>query len=326
MTIRSRTVSACWKFRARANAAPGSSRLFVPLKRTELRGEVSGPLAALRQTQIFGYSAAQSPKILEAVYRFPLPGDAAVTAVTVQFGDVEIRAELKARERAEAEYETAKQEGRQAALATRESPDVFTLRLAGLQPDQEIRVETDYTLLARMESGDWTLRLPLTTAPRYVREDEAGSRHAQGQPLALLRDPGHRFALNLTFRDADQIASATHALAIENKTENETENAGETGADAVTTRVQLRDGDTVPDRDCVIQWRARQETQHPALHLYLQPDRGRQTGVFPCACGPAPPARRPAGFPRGHSACGSFRLDAGREMGRVRLGRHAIPQ
>ena len=97
----------------------GPARRFVPLRRTELRGEVAGPLAALRLTQAFGYAAAQCDRVLEAAYRFPLPGDAAVTAVRVRFGDAEIRAELKERQQAEADYDRAREQGRQAALATR---------------------------------------------------------------------------------------------------------------------------------------------------------------------------------------------------------------
>src|SRR5688572_20320074 len=107
------------------NDAPEDSRqprLFVPLVRTELAGEITGPLASLRLTQVFRYSREQCDRSLEALYRFPLPGDAAVTGVTVRFGEVEIRAELKEREQAEAEYERARSEGRSAALTTRESP------------------------------------------------------------------------------------------------------------------------------------------------------------------------------------------------------------
>jgi len=84
-------------------------RLFVPLKRTELFGGVAGPLASLRLVQRFGYTREQCDKVLEAVYRFPLPGDAAVNGVTVRFGEVEIRAELKEREQAEADYEEAEE-------------------------------------------------------------------------------------------------------------------------------------------------------------------------------------------------------------------------
>lgn len=233
-------------------------RLFVPLKRTELNGEIPGPLASLRLTQIYGFSADQCKKTLEAVYRFPLPGNAAVTKVRVCFGAVEIKAELKERAQAEGEYEEAKRAGRQAALATRESPDVFTLRVAGIQPDQEIKVETSYVQLARAEGAGWSLRIPLTTAPRYVRSDEITARHAQGQPLALLRDPGHRFALDLSLRGASAVESHTHSL---NTIQAD---------DGI--RVTLRDGEVIPDRDCVLTWQPTQAAQSPALQVWLHDD------------------------------------------------------
>ena len=97
-------------------------RLFVPLKRSELHGEVTGPLAAMRLVQVYGYSREQCDRVLEAVYRFPLPGDAAVTGVRVRFGEVEIATELKEREQAESEYQEAVEQGKQAALLTRETP------------------------------------------------------------------------------------------------------------------------------------------------------------------------------------------------------------
>lgn len=232
-------------------------RQFVPLKQSEVRGEVVGPLADLRLRQVFGYSQHQSTKTIEARYRFPLPGDAAVTQVTVHFGETEIVATLAAREVAEAEYERAKQEGRQAALAKREAPDVFTLQLAGLQPNQTVTVETRYVQLARQEGGQWTLRIPLTTAPRYMRSDERGSRPAAGQPLALLRDPGHRFLLDLHLQGAQQVTSPTHALAV-------------TPTDAGIA-VQLQGGETLPDRDCVLHWQTQQATHQPLLTLFHQP-------------------------------------------------------
>ena len=237
---------------------PDPPGLFVPLKRTELRGEITGPLASLRLTQIYGYSKEQCDRTLEAVYRFPLPGDAAVTGVRVTFGEVEIVAELKERGQAETDYEEAARTGRQAALATRESPDVFTLRVAGIQPDQEIKVEICYVQLARLEGAGWSLRVPLTTAPRYVRSDEIASRHAQGQPLALLRDPGHRFALDVIVRGASTVESPTHELA--------------TSEENCAAHARLRDGETIPDRDCVLTWRPQQEASAAALQVFLADD------------------------------------------------------
>ncbi|MCW3095892.1 MAG: Vault protein inter-alpha-trypsin [Chthonomonadaceae bacterium] len=254
-------------------------RRFVPLKHTHLTGDVAGPLAALRLTQTFGYTAQECDKVLEALYRFPLPGDAAVTGVTVRFGEVTLQAELKERARAEADYAEAKQQGKQATLATRESPDVFTLQVAGLKPDQEVTVETAYVQLARYEGSDWTLRIPLTTAPRYVREDEANSRHASGQPLAMMRDPGHRFTLDLTLRNAQNITSRTHVLEL---------SEGEDGQ-----RVRLQAGEVVPDRDCVLSWRVQQADQHPALHLLLHDDKATNQVYFLALL--APPRERPTG-------------------------------
>ncbi len=255
-------------------------RRFVPLKRTELAGEVAGPLASLRLTQTYGYSREQCDRALEAVYRFPLPGDAAVTGVRVRFGDVEIEAELKERQAAEAEYQAAKAEGRQAALATRESPDVFTLQVAGLQPDEEIVVETRYVQLARAEGLEWGLRIPLTTSPRYVRADEEGSRAAAGQPLLLLRDPGHRFSLAVLVRGAASAKSPTHALAAEPTQDG--------------LRVRLAEGEVLPDRDCLLRWQLPLEERRPSLRVLLHDESAAGQVYFLALVSPpaAPPPER----------------------------------
>lgn len=242
---------------------PQEGPLFVPLKRTELHGEVAGPLADLRLVHTYGYTRKQCNLVLRAVYRFPLPGDAAVTGVRVRFGETEIATELKEREQAETDYGEAVQQGKQAALLTRESPDVFTLRVAGIQPDQDVVVETSYVQLARSrgDEANWLLRVPLTTAPRYVREDEAGSRYAQGQPLALLRDPGHRFSLDLVVLDAGEISSPTHQIDLSSP-----------DGDEPGQRVRLHEQEVIPDRDFVLSWKPRQEEDRPVLSVMLHDD------------------------------------------------------
>lgn len=231
----------------------GDRRHFVPLKRSEVSGTVAGPLASLRLMQVFGYSSSECDKVLEAAYRFPLPGDAAVTSVHVRFGDVEIIAALKEREAAEKEYAEAKEQGKQAALATRESVDVFTLRVAGIKPDEDVVIETQYVQLARPEGSGWILRVPLTTAPRYVRSDEVGTPEASGQPLMLMRDPGHRFSFSVRFLAAAEVRSPTHRLVVTREGEH--------------TVVELADGEVLPDRDLVLAWRPLGEERRPALQV-----------------------------------------------------------
>jgi len=269
--------------------ADKESARFVPLQRTVVRGTIIGPLADLQLLQTFCYPRTACDQILEARYRFPLPGDAAVTGVTVRFGEVEIVAHLAERTQAEQAYAAAKAAGRQATLTTRESPDVFTLQVAGLQPDQPVTVTTHYVQLARLESTSegamWRLRVPLTTAPRYTRRDEQGSRAAAGQPLALLRDPGHRFALELTLAGAEQVQSPTHPL----QSTPVDSHSQEEGPPAL--HIQLTAGEVVPDRDFVLMWAPSQQAQQPTLTVYPYWDQAAQLLYFLALV--APPALRP---------------------------------
>lgn len=247
---------------------------FAPLTRTDLAGDITGPLAALRLTQTFVVSGPSESPPVEALYRFPLPGDAAVTGVRVTFGEVTIQTVLSERTAAAAEYDRARATGRPAAMLTRESTDVFTLAVTGLRPGHPVQVETRYVHLARADRGRFTLRVPLTTAPRYTRADEAGTRPAGGQPFAVLRDPGHRFALTLTARGAAGLTSPTHPLAVEHL------------ADGV--RVRLLAGDVLPDRDCVLTW------EPPAdrpLTAWVDTDADGSTQAYLLAL--ATPAARP---------------------------------
>src|SRR5579872_507723 len=64
---------------------------FVPLRESALTGSIAGPLARLLLRQTFRFSRDECDKAIEAIYRFPLPGDAAVTGVRVRFGEVVVQ-------------------------------------------------------------------------------------------------------------------------------------------------------------------------------------------------------------------------------------------
>ncbi|HMK45187.1 MAG TPA: VIT domain-containing protein, partial [Methanocella sp.] len=215
-------------------------------------------MASLCLTQTYSFTKEQCSKVLEARYRFPLPGDSAVTGVRVTFGDTEIHTELKDRQEAKEDYKAAKKDGKQAVMVTRESPDVFTICVAGITPGEDVKIETSYIQVAKPEGPGWALRVPLTTVPRYVRKDEFSSRHAGGQPLAVFRDPGHRFMLDVSLRDAASAASPTHRLAMSD---------GQNGI-----RVRLEQIEVVPDRDFVLAWMLPQDSIRPALRTLMSRD------------------------------------------------------
>ncbi len=238
---------------------------FMPLKHTRLTGAVHGPVANLRITHLFGHPDESGGPVLEAVYRFPLPGDAAVTGVQAAFGDVRIRAELADRNDAEEAYDHARATGHQAILLTRESPDVFSLHISGIESGQDVEVVTDCVQSLTPNRSGFQLRIPLTPAPRYTSMAGAGGRHEHGQPLTPMLDPGHRFQLDLTVAGASSVSSKTHAI---------------TSDGSATMHVKLADGDVIPDRDLVLDLTLPAHDSHSTLQAYHYLDEAEQQDYF----------------------------------------------
>lgn len=190
----------------------GEGNMFIPLKETNLTGIITIPFADLTLMQQFLFSSKEYDKTIEAIYRFPLSGNAAVKDVHIKFGDMEIETRLEKRKKAEEEYEEAKKEGKQAALVSREAPNVFTLHVAGIHPDEVVEIKTHYVQILRSTDEGFEFRLPLTTAPRYVRDDELESRNAKGEPLAIMLDPQHRFSMRVTMQGASKITSPSYDI------------------------------------------------------------------------------------------------------------------
>jgi Ca-activated chloride channel family protein len=249
---------------------------FVPLTKTLLEGSIDGPLADFTLTHIFRYTKETNPHVIEALYRFPLPGDAAVTSVEVRFGNITIKSLLKPRNVAETEYENAKKENKAAALLTRESPDVFTLRIAGIAPDEDVIIKTRYVQIGQPKGTAFSFRIPLTTAPRYVRSDEQYSRHAHGQPLAIMRDPGHRFSLSVSVGGNAKITSPTHTITL-----------------IPGGLVTLDRGEVIPDRDCVLTWVPVSDATNPACLVFSD---GLDETHFLALV--SPPQKAPVHYPR----------------------------
>lgn len=220
------------------------SRLFVPLQKSTLTGTFHGPLGSLTLGQTFRFSHDVISTPIEAIYRFPLPGDAAVYEVVVTFGDEVIRTKLMERVAAERTYDKAFESGKMAVLVTRESPDVFTLHLTGVPPDTDVTVQASFTLLARSVTKGWEIRVPFTIAPRYVRGDEKHPA-TQANPLLNAADPGYRISMDLWFRPAVQVTRIKPS------------------ADVVqvpgATRITFQDA--MPDRDLVLGWNMTEEKE-----------------------------------------------------------------
>ncbi|XP_042083537.1 von Willebrand factor A domain-containing protein 5A [Haplochromis burtoni] len=147
----------------------------VPLKSIEVELEVRDHVATVVST--LNYENKED-KPLEAVFVFPLPGDAAVCHFSAQIGQTQIVAEVKEKQKAREEYDDALSSGQQAFLLEEsdQSPDIFSLRVGSLPPGESASIRLEYvTELAVQADDGLRFCLPAVLNPRYQPQGSEGA-------------------------------------------------------------------------------------------------------------------------------------------------------
>uniref|UniRef100_A0A3P8P763 von Willebrand factor A domain containing 5A n=1 Tax=Astatotilapia calliptera TaxID=8154 RepID=A0A3P8P763_ASTCA len=147
----------------------------VPLKSIEVELEVRDHVATVVST--LNYENKED-KPLEAVFVFPLPGDAAVCHFSAQIGQTQIVAEVKEKQKAREEYDDALSSGQQAFLLEEsdQSPDIFSLSVGSLPPGESASIRLEYvTELAVQADDGLRFCLPAVLNPRYQPQGSEGA-------------------------------------------------------------------------------------------------------------------------------------------------------
>ncbi|KAK2846960.1 hypothetical protein Q5P01_009959 [Channa striata] len=159
----------------------------VPLKSIDVELEVRDHVATVVST--LNYENKED-KPLEAVFVFPLPGDAAVCHFSAKIGQTEIVAEVKEKQQAREEYDDALSSGQQAFLLEEsdQSPDIFSLSVGSLPPGESASIRLEYvTELAVQADDGLRFCLPAVLNPRYQPQgSEAASVQVTSVPASLV--------------------------------------------------------------------------------------------------------------------------------------------
>ena len=156
---------------ARAGTLPHALGMYpqqgapLPMLDSKLDVTVRGPIVETIVTQTF---RNDTDRATEATYIFPLPPDAAVSAMAIELGSRTIRAAIESRGSAQERYEQAVAAGLGAGLLDQERPDVFTQTVSAIPPRSTVAITLRFDTTARYRDGSWELVLPLVVAPRYV--------------------------------------------------------------------------------------------------------------------------------------------------------------
>jgi Ca-activated chloride channel family protein len=136
----------------------------LPLKHTDVKGQISGYIATVDVTQKFHNPYEEK---IEAVYVFPLPQNAAVNEFIMIIGERRIRGIIRERKEAEEIYREARRQGYVASLLTQERPNIFTQKVANIEPGKNIDVNIKYFNTLAYVDGWYEFVFPMVVGPRF---------------------------------------------------------------------------------------------------------------------------------------------------------------
>lgn len=254
LTVRGRSLDFSQGTLEGATTADGPTLPFT-LVHTKVDAAVAGLVSEVTVTQTFHNPFAQP---VEALYVFPLPDDAAVHELSLVAGGRVIRASVQKRAEARRQYETAKAEGRRAALLDQDRPNVFTQSVANLLPGERVEVRLSYVAPLHFDDGVFSFVFPMVVGPRFIpgvalpgeSEGSGAAQDTDQVPDASRVTPpvsrsGRDVEVSLRLEAGaviEELWSVSHRLVVDRP-----------GAQRATLSLDVQD--TVPNKDLIVRWR-----------------------------------------------------------------------
>ena len=150
------------------NGDPAVDRL--PLKSTNAQVIINGTIADVTITQQYKNTGTRP---INARYIFPASTRAAVHGMTMRIGNEVIKAVIEERKAAEKKFNDAKKSGKSASLLKQNRPNVFSMNVANIMPQDTVDIELQYTELLVPADGTYEFVYPAVVGPRYSSLPEA---------------------------------------------------------------------------------------------------------------------------------------------------------
>jgi len=157
-----------------------SQTLSFPLQQTKVEANVANGVVHAKVTQTYRNEGSHC---LNSRYVFPLPSAAAISAMVMRIGDRTVEGQIRTRQQARDEFEQAKSKGQSASLLDQERPNVFSMELANILPNETTEVTVEYSETLVPIDGVFAFTFPVVVGPRYGEGWVPGS-----EPSNLLTD------------------------------------------------------------------------------------------------------------------------------------------
>ncbi|MFQ5430022.1 MAG: VIT domain-containing protein [Phycisphaerae bacterium] len=144
---------------------PGEQKKVpVPLNHTDVQAHISAYIAQVDVTQQYANPFEEK---IEAVYVFPLPQNAAINAFLMTIGERHIRGIIREKEEAQRIYNEARQQGHVASLLTQQRANIFTQKVANIEPGKQIDINIKYFHTLAYDNGWYEYVFPMVVGPRF---------------------------------------------------------------------------------------------------------------------------------------------------------------
>ena len=183
-------------------------------------------------------------------------------------GERTIRGIIREREEAQRIYAAARQQGYVASLLTQERPNIFTQKIANIEPGKEIDINIKYFNTLAYVDGSYEFVFPMVVGPRFnppgmtdgIGAVARGTNDISGQStevqyLAPHERSGRDISLSIEINagvEIEDITSPTHVIEVE-------QNASEFAA------VRLSELDAIPNKDFVLRYKVAGDTVKSTL-------------------------------------------------------------
>lgn len=237
-----------------ARLAPDGRFLECPLKHTDVRAEVSGPLATVVVRQDF---VNESPDTIEAIYNFPLPNMAAVNGYEIHIGDRVVKGKIARREDAQKAFEEARRRGQTAGLLNQQRPNIFQQLLTNIAPGAKVSVEIRYVELVPYEAGTYEFVFPMVVGPRYK-----GTNNPPAAAKGLRA--GHDISISVKLGMATPlgtVVSESHAIV-------------QKRANPWWEEIALAQANEIPNKDFLLKYRLASKQIEPSLLTHREGNDG----------------------------------------------------
>ena len=240
----------------------------LPLEQTEVNARILSYAASVGVDQT--YHNPYQEKI-EAIYTFPLPHNAAVSDFVMTIGSRRIRGIIRERDEAEKIYAEARASGYVAALLTQQRPNIFTQKVANIDPSESIDIKLTYYHMLSYRDGAYSFVFPTVVGPRFnpsglsdgIGAVMRGAEGNSGQPTELSylesgKNPPRKLSMRVDI-DAgmaiESIESEHHAIDVRR-------------ISASRSRVNLAKHAAIPNRDYILNYRVAGERVKSAFMVH----------------------------------------------------------